>query len=44
MILTISIGLEPDQFVAAIKQFVPLQQNQKATLRHQDEFERLMEG
>ncbi len=44
MLLAISIGLEPDQFVAAIKQFTPLQENEIAAQRHQEEFERLMQG
>ena len=44
MMLTISIGLEPDQFVAAIKQFALLRENEKAAHRHQEEFERLMQG
>jgi hypothetical protein len=44
MLLTISIGLEPDQFVAAIKQFALLRENETAAHRHQEEFERLMQG
>ena len=44
MLLAAGMGLEPDQFVAAVKQLVILQDSPKAVLRHQDEFERIMAG
>ncbi len=44
MLLAASMGLEPDQFVAAVKQMVVLQDSPTAVLRHQEEFERLMAG
>ncbi len=44
LLLATSMGLEPDQFVAAIKLLVPLQEAPKAVIRHQEEFERIMAG
>ena len=44
MLLAASMGLEPDQFVATIKQLVVLQDAPTAVLRHQEEFERIMAG
>jgi hypothetical protein len=44
MLLAVSMGLEPDQFIGAIKKLVVLQDYLKAVLRHQEEFERIMAG
>ena len=44
MLLAASMGLEPDQFIATIKQLVVLQDAPTAVLRHQEEFERIMAG
>ena len=44
MLLVVSIGLKPEEFLEAMKQLVVLQDVPKAVLRHQEEFERLTEG
>jgi hypothetical protein len=41
MLLSASIGLEPEQFLDAMKQLIPLGDVPKAAQRHQEEFERI---
>ncbi len=41
MLLVVSMGIEPEEFINAIKQLVALQEMPNTTQRHQDEFERL---
>jgi hypothetical protein len=41
LLLSASIGLEPEQFLDAMKQLIPLGDVPKAALRHQEEFERI---
>jgi hypothetical protein len=44
MLLVVSMGVEPDQFLEAMKLLIHLQEAPKSVQRHQDEFERITEG
>jgi hypothetical protein len=41
MLVSASVGLEPEQFLDTMKQLISLREVPKAALRHQEEFERI---